>query len=43
MVSRGELPGTGFVKQEESPLVPFLQTGNGALFGALDGSNSGET
>jgi len=43
MVSRGDLPGTGFLKQEEIPLEPFLQTQNGALFGVLDGGNSGKT
>ena len=32
MVSRGDLPTHGFIKQELIPLAPFLQTRNGALF-----------
>jgi saccharopine dehydrogenase-like NADP-dependent oxidoreductase len=41
MVRRGDLPDTGFLKQEEIPLEPFLQTHSGALFGALGDTNSG--
>jgi len=34
MVSRGDLPARGFLKQEEIPLAPFLRTQNGSLFEA---------
>ena len=34
MVSQGDLPDRGFLKQEEIPLDPFLRTGNGRLFEA---------
>jgi saccharopine dehydrogenase (NAD+, L-lysine-forming) len=34
MVSGGDLPATGFLKQESIPLEPFLQTRNGRLYGA---------
>ena len=37
MVSRGDLPGAGFLNQEKIPLEPFLQTRNGGLFDALPG------
>jgi saccharopine dehydrogenase (NAD+, L-lysine-forming) len=35
MVSRGDLPNTGFLKQEHIPLEPFLRTRNGGVFGPL--------
>ncbi len=35
MVSRGDLPDRGFIKQEHIPLEPFLRTRNGRLFGPL--------
>ncbi len=35
MVSRGDLPDAGVLKQEHIPLEPFLQTRNGRLFGAM--------
>jgi len=34
MVSRGDLPAKGFLKQELIPLAPFLATRNGGLFEA---------
>lgn len=34
MVGRGDLPGKGFLKQEQIPLEPFLATRNGRLFDA---------
>jgi saccharopine dehydrogenase (NAD+, L-lysine-forming) len=37
MVSRGDLPETGFLKQERIPLEPFLATRNGELYGPLGG------
>ena len=40
MVSRGDLPGRGFLKQEAIPLEPFLETRNGRLFGALGGADT---
>jgi saccharopine dehydrogenase-like NADP-dependent oxidoreductase len=32
MVSQGQLPSQGFIKQEEIPLEPFLATTNGSLY-----------
>ena len=32
MVSRGALPGQGFIRQEEIPLDAFLETANGRLY-----------
>jgi saccharopine dehydrogenase-like NADP-dependent oxidoreductase len=32
MVSKGLLPGKGFLKQEEIPLAEFLKTQNGRLY-----------
>ena len=32
MVNRGDLPATGFLKQEHIPLDPFLRTRNGRLY-----------
>jgi len=37
MVRAGALPEKGFLKQEEIPLAPFLETRNGALYGAVKG------
>jgi len=36
-VRAGALPEKGFLKQEEIPLAPFLETRNGALYGAVKG------
>lgn len=36
MVSRGDLAADGFLRQEEIPLQPFLETRAGALFAATD-------
>ena len=33
MVRDGSLPAQGFLKQEEIPLTPFLQTATGRLYG----------
>ena len=41
MVSRGDLPAKGFLKQELVPLRPFLQTRNGSLFDAAHGGGAG--
>lgn len=35
MVAEGKLPQQGFIKQEEIPLEPFLQTKSGSLFTIL--------
>lgn len=42
MVSRGVLPGAGFIKQEQIPLKPFLQTKTGALLGGADENRTEE-
>jgi hypothetical protein len=34
MVNQGDLPATGFLKQEHIPLEPFLRTRNGSLYEA---------
>ncbi len=41
MVSRGELPPTGFLKQEQIPLAPFLQTRNGRLYESMGERRAG--
>ena len=41
MVSGGDLPDAGFIKQEHIPLEAFLRTGNGRLFGSLGAEISG--
>jgi saccharopine dehydrogenase (NAD+, L-lysine-forming) len=41
MVRRGDLPRTGFLKQEQIPLAPFLQTRNGRFFEVTRGGIAG--
>jgi len=41
MVSHGDLPAKGFLKQELIPLEPFLATRNGSLYEAARGGRSG--
>ncbi len=41
MVSRGDLPAKGFIKQELIPLEPFLATRNGGLYEAPRGAGAG--
>ena len=41
MVSRGDLPAKGFIKQELIPLEPFLATQNGSLYEAAQNGRSG--
>ena len=41
MVSRGDLPAKGFLKQELIPLEPFLATHNGSLYEAARGGGAG--
>jgi len=41
MVSRGDLPAKGFLKQELIPLEPFLATRNGSLYEAARGGGAG--
>ena len=41
MVSRGDLPAQGFLKQELIPLAPFLATRNGSLYEAARGGGAG--
>jgi saccharopine dehydrogenase (NAD+, L-lysine-forming) len=41
MVARGDLPGSGFLKQEQIPLAPFLQTRGGRLYEAARGGSAG--
>ena len=41
MVSRGDLPAKGFIKQELIPLEPFLATRTGGLYEAPRGAGAG--
>jgi saccharopine dehydrogenase (NAD+, L-lysine-forming) len=41
MVSQGDLPATGFLKQEHIPLDLFLRTRNGRLYEATRGGSAG--
>ncbi len=41
MVSRGDLPEQGFIKQELIPLEPFLRTRTGSLFEAASAGSTG--
>ncbi len=41
MVSRGDLPRSGFLKQEQIPLEPFLRTRNGRLYEAARAGSPG--
>ena len=40
MVNQGDLPATGFLKQEHIPLDPFLRTRNGRLYEATHGGSA---
>ena len=41
MVSAGDLPAKGFIKQELIPLELFLVTRNGSLYEAARGGGTG--
>jgi saccharopine dehydrogenase (NAD+, L-lysine-forming) len=41
MVNRGDLPASGFLKQEQIPLEPFLRTRNGQLYQAAQEDRAG--
>jgi saccharopine dehydrogenase-like NADP-dependent oxidoreductase len=41
MVNQGDLPATGFLKQESIPLDPFLRTRNGRHYEATHGGSAG--
>jgi saccharopine dehydrogenase (NAD+, L-lysine-forming) len=40
MVNQGDLPATGFLKQEHIPLDSFLRTRNGRLYEATHGGSA---